>query len=283
MENILLAGSIDQKNIVFSENIKTLDSGGRSIFIGYNEHPLIIQTPEMSAPFGSSCWNANNNGDPTKDKYTLHMSFRGVESKDNLQKFQDFLIKFDDLILDTALERSVSWFKKKIGMKDVISALYTPLLRRSKNKTTGEYDDKYPPDFKINLPFKGDKFDFDIYNGQKELVELSSIPQKSLVTAIVQCMGVWIAGGKFGCTWKVIQLRVKKPASIQGFAFRQTGDSDEENDEENEIEPEKENEVKEDVDVDLIPAHQLIKSSDDEDDHIDKPPSKTGRKKTVKK
>jgi hypothetical protein len=43
----------------------------------------------------------------------------------------------------------------------------------------------------------------------------------SNVTAIVQCTGVWFAGGKFGTTWKSVQVRVdSQPDQIRGPAFR---------------------------------------------------------------
>jgi hypothetical protein len=34
------------------------------------------------------------------------------------------------------------------------------------------------------------------------------------ISAIVQCAGVWIAGGKFGCSWKVLWLKITQPQTI---------------------------------------------------------------------
>jgi hypothetical protein len=47
------------------------------------------------------------------------------------------------------------------------------------------------------------------------------LSKRTKVTAIIQCTGVWFAGGKFGTTWKAAQLRVdSQPEQIRGPAFR---------------------------------------------------------------
>ena len=40
------------------------------------------------------------------------------------------------------------------------------------------------------------------------------------VVCLLQCGGVWIAGGKFGVTWKVIQLQITPPSIISGFSIK---------------------------------------------------------------
>jgi hypothetical protein len=68
-----------------------------------------------------------------------------------------------------------------------------------------------------------------LYNGttkplvafDKELPVDQVLTKRSNVTAIVQCTGVWFAGGKFGSTWKAVQIRVdNQPDQIRGPAFR---------------------------------------------------------------
>ena len=41
----------------------------------------------------------------------------------------------------------------------------------------------------------------------------------SRVQAIVRCGGVWIVGGKFGCTWNVEIIKVDAPASVKNYSF----------------------------------------------------------------
>ena len=39
-------------------------------------------------------------------------------------------------------------------------------------------------------------------------------------TALIQCTGVWFAGGKFGVSWKAVQIRLDRvPEGIRGYGF----------------------------------------------------------------
>lgn len=271
MNSILLPKNFHIQNVTFG-NIKSLDNGGKTIYIGYNGKPLILQTPEMTAPFGSTKWSPTGS-DVGKDKYSLEMSFKGLETSTNLQNFHNLIEQLDEKFVETALDNSTNWFKKKYNSKDVLAALYTPLLKRSKNKETGEPDDKYPPTFRINLPFKDDKIDCEIYNKEKQIIPLASIDKGSKVTAILQCLGIWVAGGKFGCSWKVIQLRVIAPEAIRGFAFNEDDDnktttnnplyetSHHENSEDTESK-------QKDIEQDIL-QYAMVESSDDENDAIE--------------
>ena len=48
------------------------------------------------------------------------------------------------------------------------------------------------------------------------------------IRGIIQCVGLWFAGGKYGCSWKIVQLKVTKQSAISGYAF--IADSDDEAD-----------------------------------------------------
>jgi len=104
----------------------------------------------------------------------------------------------------------------------------------------------YPPTFKLALrkriAKKGEApdpsenvraFETKFYNAQEKdgkgaIAEFDGglkidelLPKRSQVGAIVQCTGIWFAGGKYGTTWKVVQLRVdSQPEQIRGPAFR---------------------------------------------------------------
>jgi hypothetical protein len=50
--------------------------------------------------------------------------------------------------------------------------------------------------------------------------------KRAFLTVLMQCTGVWFAGGKFGLSWKAIQIRADKiPERIRGFAFLDDGES----------------------------------------------------------
>lgn len=218
MDSIIIPGEFNVKKITFSTP-RVLDNGGKIIYVGYGGKPLQFQTPEMSAPFGLSKW-VNNDG-KSADKYHIDLSFKGKESRKSLEQFFESLQEFDKLLVKSALDNCQSWFKKKYASEDVVEALFTPSVKHAKDKATGEITDKYPPTFKIGLPYRDGRFDCEVYDKSKNLVDLNSIETKgSKISAIVRCMGIWIAGGKFGCSFKVVQMRVSPPSTIKGYAFK---------------------------------------------------------------
>ena len=55
---------------------------------------------------------------------------------------------------------------------------------------------------------------FNVWDDKKQHVETSlekCFQQNAHVTAIVECTGVWIAGGNYGCNWRIRQLKVQPP------------------------------------------------------------------------
>ncbi len=216
MDSIITAANFDVNAIAYGVP-KLNDNGGKSIYVSLNKTPIILQTPEMYAPFGKQKWDTERG----TVKYTLDLSFKGMDSRENLNTFYEKMTAFDNKLIDDALENSFDWLKKKNVSRDVIQALYTKMIRHPVDKATGEVSTKYPPTFKLSLPFKDNAFTCDVYDRNKNLVDLNTIETKgSKVTAIIQCLGIWVAAGKFGCTWKVLQMRVVPPASISGYAFK---------------------------------------------------------------
>ena len=279
MENIVPFTDFVPAHVKLSK-VRTLDNGGKVVYLNYTDKPLVLQTPEMSAPYGMSKWDNDGKGPA---KYTLDLSFKGMDSRELLKKFHDALHEFDQHLIKAGLAHSEEYFKKKYTSSDVVEALYTPTLRRSK-------DDKYPPTLKMTLPhdqatgeFRCKVFD----KTTKAPLDLNKVNLKGAkVTALVQCTGVWIAGGKFGTTWKVVQLRVEQSAKITDYAFRDiegdVADDLDENDDNKSEDAEdiiKEAPVKQPVDED--DDDELVESSDDELEGKSKKP--VVKKSVVKK
>ena len=61
---------------------------------------------------------------------------------------------------------------------------------------------------------------------------------------------MWFAGGKYGCSWKVVQMKLTPPAGIHGYSF--IDDSEDEGEADNV-----------DEDDDVVDDEDLV--SDDED------------------
>jgi hypothetical protein len=108
---------------------------------------------------------------------------------------------------------------------EVVDALWTPMLRYTKNKETGEPDKTKMPSMKVKLPYYEGKFEFELYDNNGESIFNAQmndshpsdlIPKASNVAIVLQCGGIWFANGKFGVTWRLVQGLVKPRATLKG-------------------------------------------------------------------
>lgn len=226
MDSIIRCSAFDVDGITYG-SVKTNDNGGKSIYMGYNGSPIIMQTPEMYAPFGMTKWENEKTGIP---KYTIDLSFKDVQNRNVLKNFFDKMSEFDNKLINDGTANQFEWLKKKNMSIDTIKALYTPMIKYPIDKSTGEISDKYPPTFKFTIPFRDDKFTCEVYDENKNMINLSDVETKAAkITAIIQCVGIWSAAGKFGCSWKCLQMKVRTPQPIKGFAFQDDGEEIEDN------------------------------------------------------
>lgn len=202
---ITLAKNVDTSKITYATP-KALDSGARMIYMYHNSKPFIIQTPELIAPYGISRWQ-NERG---PDKLNLDLSFGNGDNKDSTEFFE--LVKsIDDKLITDGLENAQNWFKKKLATREIVEALYSPLIKYAKDKETGENTDKYPPTMRFQLPVNKDGVvTCEVYDQHCRKVSIDDVDfKRAKVTGIAQCSGIWCAGGKYGCTFKLLQIKVK--------------------------------------------------------------------------
>jgi len=287
MDNIILPSEFNPKKITFDAPRNLGTNGGKIIYVSYGGKPLIFQTPEMVVPFGMNKWDG--------DKYTLDLSFKGKETRENLQMFFNGLAELDKTLVKAGLDNCQTWFKKKYSSIDVVEALYTPTIKYAKDKMTGEITDKYPPTFKLNLPYRDGAFNCEVYDKSKNLVDLNTMETKgSKVSAIIKCMGIWIAGGKYGCSFRVMQMRVTPPPNLKGYAFKEIEDKCEDDIEEHDDDVVVAEEGQEATDAAVESGDdgdagtndkedELVESSDEEDELSAPPKPVAVKKKTVKK
>lgn len=251
---------------------RSQDNGAKSIFIAYNGAPLIVQTPRMACPFGLKKWSNDPKKPDQVDKLNLELSFKGFHENAAVRRALEVFQNLDNKLLQDALDNSMMWFKRKYTSTDVVEALYTPMVRHAKDKETGARTDKFPPTLRLNVPHVAGRVACEVYNSSQEVIpDLAAVETKGAhVRAIIQCTGVWVAGGKFGCAWKVVQLCVEPPLGISGFAFVDTGSG---------------GAVSDDLDLqddDIVPNvggpvrhhRAIIADSDGEDDDLELPPGR---------
>lgn len=214
---------------------KVLESGGKLAYLNYADaRALVMQTPSLQSPFGMNVFDKN--GPP---KYSLDLALRGYQENPKVKGIFDALTSLDEYMIDQGVKNSKLWFKADMK-REVVEAFYTRTVKFGRDKEGNQTP--YPPNIKLQLRKRrgGDDFETDFYD-EKSKTDPNAKPLKGIpieemlvkkveVTALMQCTGVWFAGGKFGLSWKAVQVRLDSvPASLgRGPAFK--ADDDEEDD-----------------------------------------------------
>jgi hypothetical protein len=188
-----------------------------------------MQVGPLETPFGLSVFDKQ--GPP---KYSVDLKLRGYDDPTNHPKTATIYEAFnalDEYMLDQGVKNSVSWFKGAKN-REVLSELYTRNVRFSLDSEGNRKP--YPPTLKVQLRKRDsskreDKFEVEVYDDKKR--SLDSVPlddvlvKGAVLTTLIQCTGVWFAGGKYGLSWKAVQVRADKvPHRLQGFAFVEDGE-----------------------------------------------------------
>ena len=217
--------SFSPSKITFSA-MKTLDSGGKSAYLNYDGKPLVMQVGPLETPFGMSVYDKG--GPP---KYSVDLKLRGYDDPTNnpaAASLYTALQRLDEFMLDQAVKNSVAWFKGPKS-REVLSELYSSTVKFSKDAQGNMKP--YPPTLKVQLRQKNGKFETIMYDDKKR--PLTDVPLEDIIvkgtvmTTLIQCTGVWIAGAKFGISWKALQIRADKvPTNIgKAYAFNDEGET----------------------------------------------------------
>jgi len=214
---------------------KSLDNGAKLVYVNYDNSRFNVQTPWMDMPWDLSCFSEGQ-----YPKYSMEMSFRGIEEDPDQQAFLDRLNQLDQRLIDFGVENSVQWFKKKNISRDTVEALYNPIVRVSKDKETGEPDGKWPSTFRLKVPNRDGRWTgtflnsesgkpFNVNNSDAEdHTPLEKVLVKSAkVRGIIQCVGLWIASGNYMCQWQLVKAEVKVPSTASNCDFIPDSDGEE--------------------------------------------------------
>jgi hypothetical protein len=90
----------------------------------------------------------------------------------------------------------------------------------------GEPDHNKNPTLNVKIPIWEGVWNVELFDPQsrkifpdssnEHLTPLDLIAKGSHVAVVLQCGGVWFAGGKFGVTWKLFQAIVKPKTTLRG-------------------------------------------------------------------
>ena len=211
--NVLLAKNFNVDKLKYSE-LKVMKSGAKSIYINYNGAKVNLQTPILNIPYGVNdnmqFIKKDESRKEEERKYDITLSFKGMDENPKIKLFHDKMKELENKVIDDAFANRLVWFKNNFsGNKDVVSNMFTPIVKHDKDKVTGEYANKYPPTFKAKIPFNSleNKFDFDCYdmdNNETSFHDLLANLKGGKAQFIIQLSGIWFSAGMFGCSWKIV-------------------------------------------------------------------------------
>jgi len=265
--------------------------GGKSVQCQLNGSPIVLQFPLMLT------WGIDERVDEQS----------GRVSYDSIEKFEAALKKFQDKVLDDAVTKSKEWFGKSKLSREVAEAMMYPILKHPKKKDgSGESDYERSPTLKLKVPFWDGKYNIELYDmdgkgaylpedtakrmgieapqGSRSPADL--VPKASHVKGLLACTGVWMAGGRFGVTWKLVQACVRPPVRLVGSG--QCHIADDSDDEEMDTNLKK-YDAKTDDSVEPYQAEEVTgptfddSDEDEEEEEEEKPPTPKKKKKVVRR
>lgn len=214
----VLPSQFDVSKISFGE-IKSLQSGAKSVNMSYAGGPLILQLSNVDLPYGL---NADDKFGPVK--YSVNLSLNGYDSKPKTKEIFEMLEAVDDRVTTECVEKN--WLRKPGMTQQILKQmkLYKPTVKFSEDANTGARK-PYPPTVKVSLRQRNSKFETTFYDTDKK--EIKDVPIEDLivkrmtVSALVECTGVWVSSVGCGLSWKLTQLKVvSRPDGLRGYGFQ---------------------------------------------------------------
>lgn len=244
---IILYKNIDTNKIVVQKKIHPDKKVSFRIYIkeGNELAPLLIQTPEdMVTPFG--IYNNSNfisDGDPAKFRWTLNLSFKGIEENNRLKVFKQKMEEIENEITRQFLEdghadKYVPTKRKGGHDTDSILDRYNSFIKTSEMYPSNILV-KIPWDSKNSItsenPLGNPREDINFYNENRQLMDCKDIVKFSKVTSVININRIYISVTKdsWSIPIDIAQAQVKRPVSISNklSSFQIIKDDDSESDE----------------------------------------------------
>lgn len=233
MAGLVKGKNIDIKKVTFSQPT-SLDNGSRLVYVNYGgpKQQFCVQSPWMDLAWDLNCYDEG-----PYPKYSLELSFKGMDNDADLQGFHDKLISLEEKIIEGGLKNGRSWLQlnEDLCIPAVVKSKFSSIVKPSKDKETGKPDGKWPSTMKLKIPFRDDKFKCKVFhksgdtidiNGDDPAEHLSTVMVKGArVRCIIRCVGLWCTSN-FMCQWELQRCEIEVPDSAAVCAF--LPDSDDE-------------------------------------------------------
>lgn len=218
---------VDVSKLKFS-CVKTLHNGIRLVYFNYEGSNLRIQTPKMNLPYG-----VDSNKDiishyqesSLEKRYDIKVSFCGMDSTRNMKDMYDKMLEIEKMVIDKVFENRMTWLQHDYdGVKDIVTQMLCPIIKHDRNKITGKIENRYPPTMKLKLPYdnQNDAFTFkcdDIDGCVHDFKNVMHTLKGCQAQFVIELGGLWLAGGRFGCTWKVVRARIQHSPNKHDIDF----------------------------------------------------------------
>lgn len=192
---------------------------------------LLMQFPMMFSWGAAQALLTPTDNETQPDKFALSIQFPAFESFTDVdRKCFDKIVELEELIVKEAVSRSVGWFGKARKLDSILDN-FGGILKYPKDKTTNQPDKSRPPSIKIKLSKYESKFQFSLYDTDKNLlysptdpatssidiIKENLIPSKSNVKCLVS-LSLWVVGSNLYPVFTLKQIMCKNP-EVSAFNY----------------------------------------------------------------
>jgi len=267
--------------------------GNKTVQLQLDGQPLVLQIPLMLT------WGVNERVDDQSGRVSYDMALQFNEDSPSILKFLESLKVLENKIKDDSCDAMCKkWHGKSKMSREVIDALMYPILKypRIKDRNgqpTSDPDYSRFPTMKLKIPFWDGNFNVELYGMDKSPLYLSggrtdpsvtpvtAIPKASHIRGLIQCTGLWFAGGKCGVTWKLVQACVRPPARLLGSATCHVMDDSDDDEAEEAI---AKKETQQNTGPSFDDSEDEVEEMEDEDEEeVEPEPQPKKKKKVVRK
>ncbi len=228
-------------------NIRPNKNGGKSIPIYYKGEKLVIQFPKL-ATYGLGGQLPMNTPEDNPENLPKKYSVNLRPSK--ASAFTEKLTEFENNVVSWITAHSGECLGQADQPEAVIRALFYPSVKYPKDKDTGKVFTDRDPTFKLKVSYWEGVWRVELFDSERNQLfapkmeapidpedpesEMAPVdptdpelaPSGTEMVGLMQCDGIWVAGGRCGVTWRLLQAQLKQPVRIEGFQIQEDSDDE---------------------------------------------------------
>ena len=201
---ILNFPELDFGKLFFAEPVKT-PGGSYLCKTNYSAEPQ--PTPLMFQTASLRCGNIQLS---PKTANFIELELSG----DSSLEFYDFISKLEEKAVLTAHQNSKKWFQQEFSL-EILDDFFRTLIRPKRGNK--------PPGIKVKIPTQRGIPVTQVYNSQRDRVELKQIQPKDSLICIIQLIGLRFLKQTFTCELQVNQIKILsekvQPVNQFGYLF----------------------------------------------------------------